>query len=353
MGIVTANLTATAGPKQLSDANSDGTVLGQTAADKIGFYGLNPGIVQPASQGTLRGARGVVTTYAVTCTPLSIAANTAAEQTFTVTGAATGQVVVITKPTAQAGLIVGMGRVSAANTVGINFGNDTAAAITPTAGETYVFNIFPAAMVQTATLTPAAVQPNATTEQQFALSGLPAGAAVVVNKPTAQAGLAVVNARAVSAGTLGVTFANFTAATITPTAAEAYLVLAATEVAIQPIAITQTATLAPTSVASKTTAEQTFTVPNLPANAQVSVSKPSYQAGLGIGGARVSAANTLAITFVNESSTTLTPATETYAVLIMPGAAPAAGSSTAYNGQMGGATTDHAALVALGLIAAP
>jgi hypothetical protein len=34
--------------KQLSDLNSDGTQMGQTAADKIGFYGTTP-IVQGAT----------------------------------------------------------------------------------------------------------------------------------------------------------------------------------------------------------------------------------------------------------------------------------------------------------------
>lgn len=33
--------------KQLSDGNSDGTVLGQSATDKVGFYGVTP-VVQPS-----------------------------------------------------------------------------------------------------------------------------------------------------------------------------------------------------------------------------------------------------------------------------------------------------------------
>lgn len=74
--------------------------------------------------------------------PAIVAANTSAEQTFTVTGLAVGDVVVaINKPTTQAGLgIVGM-RVSAANTLAITFGNFTASGITPTAAETYSFKI--------------------------------------------------------------------------------------------------------------------------------------------------------------------------------------------------------------------
>lgn len=34
--------------RQLSDANSDGTVLGQSSTDKLGFYGLATAINRPA-----------------------------------------------------------------------------------------------------------------------------------------------------------------------------------------------------------------------------------------------------------------------------------------------------------------
>lgn len=70
-------------------------------------------------------------------TPVFVAANTTAEQTFTVPGLNVDDVVYINKPTAQAGLgIVGQ-RVSAANTLAITFSNNTASQITPTASETY------------------------------------------------------------------------------------------------------------------------------------------------------------------------------------------------------------------------
>lgn len=35
--------------KQLSDAGTSGTLLGQSASDKIGFYGLATPIAQPAT----------------------------------------------------------------------------------------------------------------------------------------------------------------------------------------------------------------------------------------------------------------------------------------------------------------
>lgn len=73
----------------------------------------------------------------VTLSPASVAANTTAEQTFAVTGLQVGDVVTINKPTAQAGLGVVGNRVSAAGTIAITFGNNTAGAIVPTAAEVY------------------------------------------------------------------------------------------------------------------------------------------------------------------------------------------------------------------------
>jgi len=75
--------------------------------------------------------------YDVTISPAEVAANTSAEQTFTVSGLTTSDHVTVNKPTAQAGLGIVGARVSAANTLAITFGNFTAAAITPTASETY------------------------------------------------------------------------------------------------------------------------------------------------------------------------------------------------------------------------
>ena len=65
-----------------------------------------------------------------------------------------------------------------------------------------------------------------------------------------------------------------------------------------------------------TTSEQTVTVPGLEVGDFVSVVKPTHQAGLGVVNARVSAKNTLAITFVNPTAAGITPtASEIYLVL--------------------------------------
>ena len=74
---------------------------------------------------------------ALTISPVQVAANTTAEQTFTLSGLSVGDVVYVTKPTAQAGLGIVNCRVSAANTLAITFSNNTASPITPTASETY------------------------------------------------------------------------------------------------------------------------------------------------------------------------------------------------------------------------
>lgn len=90
--------------------------------------------------GIITGNVQSVSVVSVALTPSAVAANTTAEQTFTVPGVVASDVCTsVSKPTAQAGLgIVGV-RVTAANTVGITFSNNTAAGITPTAAETYRF----------------------------------------------------------------------------------------------------------------------------------------------------------------------------------------------------------------------
>src|ERR1700761_6469106 len=68
-------------------------------------------------------------------------------------------------------------------------------------------------------------------------------------------------------------------------------------------------TLTPSSVAANTTAAQTFTFKGLNASLHfVSVSYTSAaQAGLGIANARVSATDTLEITFINATASPITP----------------------------------------------
>lgn len=68
----------------------------------------------------------------------------------------------------------------------------------------------------------------------------------------------------------------------------------------------------PASVGANTTSEQTFTVTGLTTNDHITVNKPTHQTGLGIVGARVSAANTAAITYMNTTGGAIVPTSETY-----------------------------------------
>jgi len=66
------------------------------------------------------------------------------------------------------------------------------------------------------------------------------------------------------------------------------------------------------SVAANTSAEQTFTVNGLSTDMFVSVNKSDLDAGIGIVNARVSAANTLALTIMNSTASGVDAASETY-----------------------------------------
>ncbi len=83
------------------------------------------------------------------------------------------------------------------------------------------------------------------------------------------------------------------------------------------------------SVAANTTAEQTFTFQGLLPGDQIAVTKNTAQAGLGIVNSRVSAANTVAITFSNNTGAPIVPTVgDTYFIELNrpenPGALPTA-----------------------------
>lgn len=68
------------------------------------------------------------------------------------------------------------------------------------------------------------------------------------------------------------------------------------------------------SVAATTSVEQTFTVKGLKPGDFVHLNKPSLHAGLVVSTARVSAPDTLAITFGNTTAAAIDPGVETYLV---------------------------------------
>jgi hypothetical protein len=79
-------------------------------------------------------------------------------------------------------------------------------------------------MILNMTLSPTSVANATSAEQTFTCTGVQTGDFVNVTKPTSQAGLGIVNSRVTAANVIGVTFMNTTAATITPTASEVYVV---------------------------------------------------------------------------------------------------------------------------------
>jgi len=93
------------------------------------------------SSNVVRGNLAFSALIAPTLSPISVAANTVAEQTFTVQGLMIGDFISVTKPTTQAGLGIVNARVSAANTLAVAFNNATAATITPTASEIYTITV--------------------------------------------------------------------------------------------------------------------------------------------------------------------------------------------------------------------
>jgi len=77
-------------------------------------------------------------------------------------------------------------------------------------------------------------------------------------------------------------------------------------------------TINPASVATITTAEQDFTVTGLAVGDVIlAVNKPTLTVGLGIVNARVKAADTLSLTFVNPTAAAVDAASETYLVVAM------------------------------------
>lgn len=77
------------------------------------------------------------------------------------------------------------------------------------------------------------------------------------------------------------------------------------------------AAIDPAAVAAATTAEQLFAVPGITTADKLFINKPTLTAGLGIANVRASAADQIAITFVNATGTAIDAALETYTIIAM------------------------------------
>ena len=70
-----------------------------------------------------------------------------------------------------------------------------------------------------------------------------------------------------------------------------------------------------TAIPASSTTEVSVSVPGLSAFDTVYVNKPTHQAGIGVANARASAANTLAITFMNATAGSINTTAETYRIM--------------------------------------
>lgn len=344
---------------------SSGNTLGLTFINVPAAGGnITPTASEVYSVVALRG----IPKLSPTLSPAAVAANTTVEQQFAVVGLPAGQLVQVNKPTAQAGLDIVGCRVVSNNLLGITFCNVTASPITPTASESYnIFalpgldavdnDVFYGFNVGTVGAIGAGivVSGGSTTLTGLLATDMIAG----VFKPTS--GANATNAAALYAGvptanTLTLYFSGIGSGA-TPTASEVYGVHT---VRLNPAAplLNYTQTLTPTSVASATTAEQTFTVTGLVASSPVWINaQAAFAPGIGIAGVRVSAANTLAITFINTTGAAIVPAA--FSALIGNFQVPSPGAGNSVYQTASSVTTSLAnlsnaqrsALVSLGLLA--
>ncbi len=168
--------------------------------------------------------------FQITASPTSVPGVVTTEYAMPVTNLLIGDVVKgVSKPSFQSGLGIAGYRVSVPSTLGVTFMNNLNTTVQPTAGEVYEIAITrpnPVAplLLYTQALTPTAVPGNTTAEQTFTVTGLIASTPVWVNKPSAQANLGIAGVRVSAANTLAINFCNSQATSITPTAAETYII---------------------------------------------------------------------------------------------------------------------------------
>jgi hypothetical protein len=173
--------------RNLSDGNPDGTILGQSTSDKIGFFGSDP-VALPSGgtqQQVLPATSGHVITFAANGGALSqTGANTAANQVITATGMlSTDFIVGVCRPNAhQANLGVGAAYLAAANGADTQFLTSNGA-VTTTANQAYSVTALRGFNVVTANLVPSAVVTKTASEQIFTIGS--ANAAVTAHVNTA------------------------------------------------------------------------------------------------------------------------------------------------------------------------
>lgn len=300
---------------------------GATSNDiTIQYFNLTGSTITPtaAELYAIANFRGLASSVALT--PAVVAANSTAEQLFSVTGVSIGELLMLSKPSEQVGLGIAGMRVAGNNQIGITFMNVSTAPITPQAAEAYNYvatnglsagsNLMVYGVNVGTQLTPpvtTSTQSWAVTEQTITVSTILATDFVFgVSKPTAQGNFGIAGYRISAANTLALALGAGTVTGVTPTSSEIYNALIYRQAPLPPLTVL-TATVAPVAIAGATTVEQAFSVTPVPTTAMVWVNKPSFTTGLGIVGCRVSGTGAVAITFANAlTSVTVTPPSEVY-----------------------------------------
>lgn len=238
-----------------------------------------------------------------------------------------GYAVIVNKPTAQttAGSTVVVptmaARIIGAGQVGITIGNPgTTAAGFTAASEAYQFAFLPQITATTPFMVygvPAgqnSVTASSIIEATSAITGLKGSDVAVgwTSGATTQVSTAVIGMRVTSAGVMGVKYMAPNGAQ-TPTSNEVYAVTILRQTPLNPVQMYYP-TLNATTCAASTTVEATTTVTGLLVSSSVIVNKPTYTPGIAILNARVSAADTLAVTYGNFTTSSISVPAETYTV---------------------------------------
>ncbi len=133
-----------------------------------------------------------------------------------------------------------------------------------------------------------------------------------ISRATTQVGSGIVGARVTSAGVIGITYLQPGAA-VTPTSSEVYMATVQRQIPLNPMMIYSQA-LATSAIAATTSAEVTTTVTGLLVSSSAMVNKPTCTPGLIVSNVRVSAADTLAVSYTNLTTTSINVPSETYTI---------------------------------------
>lgn len=324
-------ITVSSAVKQLSDGNTNGTILGRSSTDLIGFYGLTQGVAQAsgAAQAALvRGTGGgAIATAATSQSPAAVSPSTSAEVALTLgatTAAGTGSsftlastdVVMVNKPTSQAGIGLGQARVSG-TTVAVAFSNFSAATVTPTAGEKYGIVALRGLPSVTQTLTPAPIAADTTSEQIFTVTGARVGDVAYVSPPSTTAGVNISGVRIAGPNQIAVAWSNASAATVTPAAGTyTFFSIGGIDTSANVLQAQINAGVASQPTAT-TTSAQPFTMTGLAAtDTVIGVTKPTVQANIAVIGGFVSAANSLGVTYISGGALVTPTNYEVYGVTV-------------------------------------